>query len=87
MAADFPEAGGLPRPPGCLCVLCGLPAAGKSTLSRSVCSAAARLGWRSTVVRYDDLIPQQAFTPRVAEEDGELPEVDVDLVHFLYETL
>lgn len=73
MAAE--EAGRVRRTPACLCVLCGLPAAGKSTLSRIVCSAAARRGWRSAVVQYDDLIPEHAFHPRGVEEDEKLQEV------------
>ncbi|KAM9831758.1 L-seryl-tRNA(Sec) kinase [Neosynchiropus ocellatus] len=48
--------------PVCICVLCGLPAAGKSTLSREVSRAAAKFDWRTSVVTYDDLIPDQAFT-------------------------
>ncbi|XP_062270041.1 L-seryl-tRNA(Sec) kinase isoform X2 [Platichthys flesus] len=61
------EAGG--RAPVCLCVLCGLPAAGKSSLGLTVLSTAAQLGWRATVVPYDDLIPGQAFHPRLEEEE------------------
>ncbi|XP_035002419.1 L-seryl-tRNA(Sec) kinase [Hippoglossus stenolepis] len=57
------------RAPVCLCVLCGLPAAGKSSLGLTVLSTAAQLGWRATVVPYDDLIPGQAFHPRVEEEE------------------
>lgn len=55
------------RVSACLCVLCGLPAAGKSTLARRLLSSAARLGWRASVVPYDDLIPEQAFQNRVME--------------------
>uniref|UniRef100_A0A3Q2YS78 Phosphoseryl-tRNA kinase n=1 Tax=Hippocampus comes TaxID=109280 RepID=A0A3Q2YS78_HIPCM len=54
----------------CLCVLCGLPAAGKSSLSRSVCLAARRRGWRAAVVQYDRLIPDQAFQTREADDDA-----------------
>ncbi|XP_019939093.2 L-seryl-tRNA(Sec) kinase [Paralichthys olivaceus] len=61
------EGGG--RAPVCLCVLCGLPAAGKSSLGLTVLSTAAQLGWRATVVPYDDLIPGQAFHTRVEEEE------------------
>ncbi|XP_037134199.1 L-seryl-tRNA(Sec) kinase isoform X1 [Syngnathus acus] len=53
----------------CLCVLCGLPAAGKSSLSRSVCLAARQRGWGAAVVQYDELIPDQAFHPQEAPED------------------
>lgn len=66
MAAD--EAGGVGRAPACLCVLCGLPAAGKSTLARTVLSTAARRGWRASVVPYDDLIPGHAFQTRGVED-------------------
>lgn len=68
MAAE--EAGGVCRAPVCLCVLCGLPAAGKSSLARQVLSTAARSGWRAAVVPYDDLIPGQAFQTRGLEDGG-----------------
>ncbi|XP_051925431.1 L-seryl-tRNA(Sec) kinase [Hippocampus zosterae] len=58
------------RARACLCVLCGLPAAGKSSLSRSVCLAARRRGWRAAVVQYDGLIPEQAFQNRAADDDA-----------------
>lgn len=64
------EAGAVGRSPACLCVLCGLPAAGKSTLAREVFGAAAKLGWRAGVVSYDDLIPEHAFNIRAARMDG-----------------
>ncbi|KAM6964040.1 L-seryl-tRNA(Sec) kinase [Tautogolabrus adspersus] len=67
MAAD--EAVAVGWAPVCLCVLCGLPAAGKSTLARRLPSTAAQHGWRACVVPYDDLIPKHAFQNRV-EEDG-----------------
>ncbi|XP_029383600.1 L-seryl-tRNA(Sec) kinase [Echeneis naucrates] len=54
--------------PACLCVLCGLPAAGKSTLARTVLRTAAESGWRATVVPYDDLIPDRAFQSRTVED-------------------
>ncbi|XP_061666650.1 L-seryl-tRNA(Sec) kinase-like [Syngnathoides biaculeatus] len=60
------------RTRACLCVLCGLPAAGKSSLSRSVCHAARRRGWRAAVIPYDELIPGQAFNTREAVEDATL---------------
>ncbi|XP_047465873.1 LOW QUALITY PROTEIN: L-seryl-tRNA(Sec) kinase [Mugil cephalus] len=70
MAAEEP--GSVGRPPACLCVLCGLPAAGKSTLSRIIVGTAAQQqGWRATVVPYDDLIPEHAFQTRV-EKDTEM---------------
>ena len=73
MAAE--QAGIVGRTPACLCVLCGLPAAGKSTLSRTICSTAAQHGWRATVVSYDDLIPEHAFHARVSGEDAKLQEM------------
>ncbi|KAM9837188.1 L-seryl-tRNA(Sec) kinase [Aulostomus maculatus] len=72
------EARSVGRVPVCLCVLCGLPAAGKSTLSRSVCCTAARRGWRAAVVQYDDLIPEHAFHPKVVEEDVHLEEMHTE---------
>ncbi|XP_067431721.1 L-seryl-tRNA(Sec) kinase [Thunnus thynnus] len=76
MAAE--RAGSAGRAPACLCVLCGLPAAGKSTLSRTVCSTAAQQGWRSTVVSYDDLIPEHAFHATVSGEDAKLQEMHTE---------
>ncbi|XP_053197394.1 L-seryl-tRNA(Sec) kinase-like [Scomber japonicus] len=76
MAAE--QAAGVGWAPACLCVLCGLPAAGKSTLSRTVCSTAAKRGWRSTVVSYDDLIPEHAFQAKVSGEDDKLQEMHTE---------
>ncbi|XP_034564436.1 L-seryl-tRNA(Sec) kinase [Notolabrus celidotus] len=76
MAAD--ESGGVNRVSACLCVLCGLPAAGKSTLARGLLGTAARLGWRAAVVQYDDLIPEHAFQNRVAEEGVEMQDMHTD---------
>ena len=73
MAAE--EAGGVGRSPACLCVLCGLPAAGKSTLARKVLRSAPLHGWRATVVPYDDLIPEHAFQTRAEEDGGTLQEI------------
>lgn len=73
MAAE--EAAAVGRAPACLCVLCGLPAAGKSTLSCKIVSTAAQHGWRATVVPYDDLIPEHAFQIRVQEDDVQLQEM------------
>uniref|UniRef100_A0A1A7WRI1 Phosphoseryl-tRNA kinase n=1 Tax=Iconisemion striatum TaxID=60296 RepID=A0A1A7WRI1_9TELE len=53
----------------CLCVLCGLPAAGKSTLARRISGTATELGWRAALVQYDDLIPDQAFQTKTELED------------------
>ncbi|XP_035519040.1 L-seryl-tRNA(Sec) kinase [Morone saxatilis] len=76
MAAE--EAGAVRRAPACLCVLCGLPAAGKSTLARKVLSTAAQHGWRAGVVPYDDLIPEDAFQTRVVEDGVKLQEMHTE---------
>ncbi|KAG8008634.1 L-seryl-tRNA(Sec) kinase [Nibea albiflora] len=76
MAAE--EAGVVGRAPVCLCVLCGLPAAGKSTLARELLSTAARRGWRAGLVPYDDLIPEQAFQTRVLEDGAKLQEMHTE---------
>ncbi|KAG7228033.1 hypothetical protein INR49_005655 [Caranx melampygus] len=76
MAAE--EDTGVAQAPACLCVLCGLPAAGKSTLARTVLSTAAQHGWRATVVPYDDLIPEHAFQTRALEEDVALQDVHTE---------
>lgn len=60
--------------PACLCVLCGLPAAGKSSLARELVGATAQRGWRAAVVPYDDLIPEEAFRTRKAEDNVGLQE-------------
>ncbi|XP_054625105.1 L-seryl-tRNA(Sec) kinase-like isoform X2 [Dunckerocampus dactyliophorus] len=70
MATDV-ETGRIHRAAVCLCVICGLPAAGKSSLSRTVCHSANRRGWRATTLQYDELIPVQAFYARDAEENTE----------------
>uniref|UniRef100_A0A3B5L4G7 Phosphoseryl-tRNA kinase n=1 Tax=Xiphophorus couchianus TaxID=32473 RepID=A0A3B5L4G7_9TELE len=54
--------------PACLCVLCGLPAAGKSTLTRRIVGTAAERGWRAAVVSYDELIPEMAYYTDVEED-------------------
>ncbi|KAE8284148.1 L-seryl-tRNA(Sec) kinase [Larimichthys crocea] len=72
------DAGVVGRAPVCLCVLCGLPAAGKSTLARELLSTAARLGWRAGLVPYDDLIPEQAFQTRVLEDGVKLQEIHTE---------
>ncbi|XP_034050431.1 L-seryl-tRNA(Sec) kinase-like [Thalassophryne amazonica] len=53
----------------CLCVLCGLPAVGKSTLAQALSNTAAQRGWKTTEVCYDELISQHAFRPRATEDD------------------
>uniref|UniRef100_A0AAZ3QGQ1 L-seryl-tRNA(Sec) kinase n=1 Tax=Oncorhynchus tshawytscha TaxID=74940 RepID=A0AAZ3QGQ1_ONCTS len=57
----------------CLCVLCGLPAAGKSTLAQAVNSHSAQRGWRSAVISYDDLIPGDAFNVKEVEDEEDIP--------------
>lgn len=56
----------------CLCVLCGLPAAGKTTLAQAVNTLTVEQGWRSIVIVYDDMIPDHAFHIKVLEEDDSL---------------
>ncbi|XP_054974791.1 L-seryl-tRNA(Sec) kinase isoform X2 [Sorex araneus] len=52
-----------------LCVLCGLPAAGKSTLARALAHRLRlELGWDVGVVAYDDVMPEA-----VPEEAGARP--------------
>ncbi|XP_013862475.1 L-seryl-tRNA(Sec) kinase [Austrofundulus limnaeus] len=63
------------RAPVSLCVLCGLPAAGKSTLAHRVLGAAAEFGWRAAVVPYDDLIPEQAFHTQIVEHGVEVEDM------------
>ncbi|RMC11293.1 hypothetical protein DUI87_11412 [Hirundo rustica rustica] len=48
-----------------LCLLCGLPAAGKSTLARALSRRLPRSpGWACALLAYDELIPPEAFRPR-----------------------
>ncbi|NXO02755.1 PSTK kinase, partial [Rhinopomastus cyanomelas] len=57
-----------------LCVLCGLPAAGKSSLARALRRRVPqRLGWACAVFTYDDLIPPEAFDRQEAGPDGVSP--------------
>lgn len=50
-----------------LCLLCGLPAAGKSTLARGLLRRLPqRPGWSCALLAYDELIPPEAFRPRAA---------------------
>ncbi|XP_023686643.2 L-seryl-tRNA(Sec) kinase [Paramormyrops kingsleyae] len=53
----------------CLCVLCGLPAAGKSTLVQVLSESLRKRGWGCCVLCYDDLIPDEAYQLRIAESD------------------
>lgn len=68
------EAGAAGRAPACLCVLCGLPAAGKSTLAGAVLRTAALAGWRSAVIPYDDLIPDRAFQAKEMDDGVKVQE-------------
>lgn len=72
------EGGTLGRVQACLCVLCGIPAAGKSTLSAEILGTAAQHGWRATVVPYDDLIPEQAFQTRGVEDGAKMEEMHTE---------
>ncbi|KAM9336885.1 L-seryl-tRNA(Sec) kinase [Symphorus nematophorus] len=72
------EAGVVGQAAACLCVLCGLPAAGKSTLAREILSRAAQHGWRASVVPYDDLIPERAFQTRVVQDGDKLQEMHTE---------
>uniref|UniRef100_H3CM67 Phosphoseryl-tRNA kinase n=1 Tax=Tetraodon nigroviridis TaxID=99883 RepID=H3CM67_TETNG len=72
MAAE--EIRSVHRAPACLCVFCGLPAAGKSTLARDVLRTALLEGWRSAVVAYDNLIPDYAFRAKVIDDGVNLQE-------------
>ncbi|XP_046888444.1 L-seryl-tRNA(Sec) kinase [Hypomesus transpacificus] len=51
----------------CLCVLCGLPASGKSTLAQAVKTLTGQQHWRSSVISYDNLIPDYAFHSKTVE--------------------
>ncbi|XP_062382377.1 L-seryl-tRNA(Sec) kinase-like isoform X2 [Sardina pilchardus] len=46
----------------CLCLFCGLPAAGKTTLLKALSNHTTLMGWTTWSLLYDDLIPQEAFT-------------------------
>ncbi|NXY09454.1 PSTK kinase, partial [Pteruthius melanotis] len=47
-----------------LCLLCGLPAAGKSSLARALRRRLPqRPGWACALLAYDELIPPEAFSP------------------------
>ncbi|NXF97385.1 PSTK kinase, partial [Eubucco bourcierii] len=57
-----------------LCVLCGLPAAGKSTLARALHGQLPqRAGWACALLSYDELIPPEAFGPCAPEAGPEEP--------------
>ncbi|NXN27934.1 PSTK kinase, partial [Nycticryphes semicollaris] len=61
-ATEGPGGGGGGRARAGLCLLCGLPAAGKSTLGRALRRRLPqRLGWACALLSYDELIPPEAF--------------------------
>ncbi|NXG58054.1 PSTK kinase, partial [Hemiprocne comata] len=65
LAAAKEAAGGGERARVGLCLLCGLPAAGKSTLGRGLSRRLPqRAGWACALLSYDELIPPEAFGPR-----------------------
>ncbi|XP_053496088.1 L-seryl-tRNA(Sec) kinase-like isoform X1 [Ictalurus furcatus] len=62
------------RARACVCVLCGLPAVGKSTLTHLLSDHLHTLGWRTFIISYDELIPEEAFhftTPEREEDEDE----------------
>ncbi|KAM6092921.1 L-seryl-tRNA(Sec) kinase [Theristicus caerulescens] len=66
-AAAEEQQGGGGRARVGLCVLCGLPAAGKSRLGRALRRRLPqRPGWACGLLSYDELIPPEAFLPREA---------------------
>ncbi|XP_055576081.1 L-seryl-tRNA(Sec) kinase [Falco biarmicus] len=65
LAAAAERRGGGGRARVGLCVLGGLPAAGKSTLGRALRRRLPqRRGWACALLAYDELIPPEAFRPR-----------------------
>lgn len=63
-----------PRPKLALCVLCGLPAAGKSTFARALALRLRReRGWAVGVLSYDDVLP-----PALPDDAGTLPRVSTE---------
>ncbi|XP_061491737.1 L-seryl-tRNA(Sec) kinase [Rhineura floridana] len=54
-----------------LCVLCGLPAAGKTTMGQALSQfLRKRKGWQCVLLTYDDLIPSEAFN-QLKESSGQ----------------
>ncbi|KAK2866751.1 hypothetical protein Q7C36_002807 [Tachysurus vachellii] len=53
----------------CVCVLCGLPAVGKSTVTHLLSDHLHTLGWRTFIISYDELIPEEAFRFNTPERD------------------
>ncbi|NWU70140.1 PSTK kinase, partial [Pterocles burchelli] len=67
LAAEEERQGGAGRAWVGLCVLCGLPAAGKSTLACALHRLLPqRPGWACALLTYDELIPPDVFDPREA---------------------
>ncbi|KAM6951506.1 L-seryl-tRNA(Sec) kinase [Aplochiton taeniatus] len=58
------------QPLTCLCIFCGLPASGKSTLARAVRALTVNEGWRATVVSYDEIILDEAFRAKSVDDHG-----------------
>uniref|UniRef100_A0A8C2K628 Phosphoseryl-tRNA kinase n=1 Tax=Cyprinus carpio TaxID=7962 RepID=A0A8C2K628_CYPCA len=69
----------------CLCVLCGLPAAGKSRLARELRGRAQTRGWRTLLVTYDELIPARDW--QESEWKQQRKTVLMCLERFLHQTL
>ncbi|KAM6264718.1 L-seryl-tRNA(Sec) kinase [Spheniscus humboldti] len=68
------QQGGAGRARVGLCVLCGLPAAGKSTLARALRRRLPQhQGWACALLAYDELIPPEAFRPREPEAGPAAP--------------
>ncbi|KAL7869659.1 hypothetical protein AOLI_G00136470 [Acnodon oligacanthus] len=45
----------------CLCVLCGLPASGKSSLVQVASAQISKQGWGTFIISYDQIIAEEAF--------------------------
>ncbi|XP_057215018.1 L-seryl-tRNA(Sec) kinase isoform X2 [Triplophysa rosa] len=68
----------------CLCVLCGLPAAGKSRLADVLRGRARSRGWETLLVTYDELIPARDW--REDEWKQQRKTVLTCLERFLHQT-
>ncbi|XP_056626679.1 L-seryl-tRNA(Sec) kinase isoform X2 [Triplophysa dalaica] len=68
----------------CLCVLCGLPAAGKSRLAEVLRGQARSRGWETLLVTYDELIPARDW--REDEWKQQRKTVLTCLERFLHQT-
>ncbi|XP_026077974.1 L-seryl-tRNA(Sec) kinase-like isoform X2 [Carassius auratus] len=69
----------------CLCVLCGLPAAGKTRLARELRGRAQTRGWRTLLVTYDELIPARDW--QESEWKWHRKTVIMCVERFLHQTL